>query len=73
MSPEKIREMIQSVIEDAQVQMSGEDCNFAIEVTSAAFEGKSPLQRHRMVNDIFKDEFASGALHALSIKTKLPE
>ncbi len=53
--------------------MSGEDCNFAVEVSSAAFEGQSPLQRHRMVNDIFKDEFATGELHALSIKTKLPE
>ncbi|MGC9386107.1 MAG: BolA family protein [Hydrogenovibrio sp.] len=73
MSPEKIREKIQAVIEDAQVMTSGEDCNFSVVVTSEAFEGKSPLLRHRMVNDIFKDEFASGALHALSIKTKTPE
>lgn len=73
MSPEKIREMIQMVIPDAHVVMSGEDCNFAVEVTSSEFDGKTPLQRHRMVNDIFKAEFGSGALHALSIKTKLPE
>ena len=73
MSPEKIHEKIQAVLDDAQVTMSGEDCNFAVEVSSAAFEGQSPLQRHRMVNDIFKDEFATGELHALSIKTKLPE
>lgn len=73
MSPEQIRNRIQEVIADAQVVTSGEDCNFAIEVISDAFEGKSPLQRHRMVNDIFKQDFASGALHALSIKTAVPE
>lgn len=73
MSPEKIKAMIQDQIEDAQVVMSGEDCNFVIEVTSNAFKGKSPLQCHRLVNDIFKAEFASGALHALSIKTHVPE
>jgi len=73
MSPEKIKAMIQAQIKDAQVVTSGEDCNFAIEVISSDFEGKSPLQCHRMVNDIFKAELESGALHALSIKTQLPE
>ncbi|MDR9497937.1 MAG: BolA family protein [Hydrogenovibrio sp.] len=73
MSPEKIRERIQAVLTDAQVVTSGEDCNFAIEVTSEQFVGKKPLQCHRMVNDIFKDELADGRLHALSIKTKSPE
>ncbi len=70
MSPEKIKEMIQNAIPDSQVEMSGADCNFAVTVTSSSFEGKSPLQKHRMVNDIFKAEFESGELHALSIKTK---
>jgi acid stress-induced BolA-like protein IbaG/YrbA len=73
MTPEKIKEMIQAVLPDARVVTSGEDCNFAIEVTSAAFEGKTPLQRHRMINDIFKKQLEDGTLHALSIKTKLPE
>jgi BolA protein len=41
-------------------------------VVSAAFDGKSPLQRHRMVNDLFKAELASGAIHALQISAKAP-
>ena len=73
MSPEIIRDRIQENIEDAQVVMSGEECNFSIKVVSSSFAGKSPVQRHRMVNDLFKEEFASGALHALSIKTSTPE
>ena len=73
MSPEKIREMIQAQLPDAQVTTAGEECNFTIEVTSEAFVGKSPIQRHCMINDIFKPYLESGALHALSIKTKVPE
>ncbi|WP_319380029.1 BolA/IbaG family iron-sulfur metabolism protein [Thiomicrorhabdus sp.] len=71
MSPNSIREMIQKEIPDSQVETSGENCNFSVVVTSAAFAGKSPIQRHRMVNDIFKEQFASGELHALSIKTRV--
>lgn len=71
MSPEKIKQMIQAVIPDSQVEMSGADCNFSVIVTSSAFAGKSPLQRHRMVNDVFKAQFESGELHALSIKTQV--
>lgn len=73
MSPEQIKERIQANIEGARVVTSGEDCNFAIEVYSSVFEGKTPLQRHRMVNDLFKADFESGALHALSIKTLISE
>lgn len=73
MSPEKIRELIKAELPDAQVTTSGEDCNFTIEVTSEAFIGKPPIQRHRMINDIFKPYLESGELHALSIKTKAPE
>jgi acid stress-induced BolA-like protein IbaG/YrbA len=69
MSPEKIQQMIHEAIPDCQVKMSGADCNFAVEVTSKSFNTLSPLQRHRKVNDIFKAQFASGELHALSIKT----
>lgn len=70
MSPETIRKMIQEVIPDSQVETSGLDCSFTVIVTSPVFAGKSPLQCHRLVNDIFKSHIESGELHALSIKTK---
>lgn len=70
MSPEKIKEMIQEAIPGSQVETSGADCNFAVVVTNASFEGMAPLQKHRLVNDVFKAQFESGELHALSIKTK---
>lgn len=72
MSPESIRQRIQEVLPGSTVETSGTDCSFTVIVTSAEFEGKPPIQRHRMVNEIFKADIESGALHALSIKTKTP-
>ncbi len=69
MSPDTIKQMIEAAIPESRVETNGEECNFSIIVTSKSFEGKSPIQRHRMVNDVFKTQFDSGELHALSIKT----
>lgn len=49
---------------------SGET-HFKVAVVSAAFEGQPLIKRHRMINQLLMDEFASG-LHALSLDTKTP-
>eukprot|EP00124_Ichthyophonus_hoferi_P000563 Ihof_evm16s21 gene=Ihof_evmTU16s21 len=48
------------------------ESHFKIVVVSDAFKGKTPIQRHRAVNEALKEEFANG-LHALSIDAKTPE
>ncbi|KAF8441471.1 bola-like protein-domain-containing protein [Boletus edulis BED1] len=54
----------------AQGGGSGET-HFAVQIISEAFEGKSTLQRHRLVYSALSDELAQG-LHALSLKTATP-
>ena len=49
---------------------SGET-HFKVAVVSEAFEGKSAVQRHRMVYAALGDEFRAG-LHALSLSTRTP-
>lgn len=47
---------------------SGRDeTHFVVSVTSQAFEGKSLIQRHRMVYDLLKEEI-DGGIHALTIR-----
>jgi BolA protein len=46
--------------------------HFTIKVVSAAFAGKSRLERHRMVNEVLAQELA-GKIHALAIKALAPE
>lgn len=40
-------------------------------IVSDAFNGKPLIERHRMVNDIFKEELKE--IHALTLKTLTPE
>jgi BolA protein len=49
----------------------GGDSHFRVRIVSAAFEGKSRIERQRMVNAVLADEFAAG-LHALSLVTLTP-
>ncbi|MBL8566066.1 MAG: BolA family transcriptional regulator [Hyphomicrobiaceae bacterium] len=47
------------------------ESHFRILVVSAAFTGKSRVDRHRMVNELLADELA-GRVHALALKTYAP-
>jgi BolA protein len=49
----------------------GNESHFRVEVVSAAFEGKSRVERHRMVNALLAQEIAEG-VHALAIGAKAP-
>jgi BolA protein len=46
--------------------------HFILKVASPLFEGKSLLERHRMVYAALENEIASEAIHALSLKTLTP-
>lgn len=43
------------------------ETHFLIRITAPAFVGVSRLQRHRMINDVVRDELAE-RVHALSIE-----
>jgi acid stress-induced BolA-like protein IbaG/YrbA len=72
METKKIEALIEAGIPGARVEVTGDGRHFEAVVVSDAFEGKSLIQRHRMVMDTVKAEIASDELHALSIKTALP-
>ncbi|MCH2459077.1 MAG: BolA family transcriptional regulator [Henriciella sp.] len=43
------------------------ESHFAVVVVANAFDGKSRVERHRMVNEALADELAGG-IHALAIR-----
>ncbi len=74
MAPELIIEKIRAVLPDAQVELTdltGTQDHWQATVISAAFKGKSPIQRHRMVFDALEQEM-KGPIHALSLNTRTP-
>ncbi len=46
--------------------------HFIVKIVSNAFEGKSPVQRHRMVFEAM-DELMQSEVHALSIQADTPK
>ena len=48
------------------------ETHFTVEVVSAAFEGKSLIERHRLVNALLSEELAD-RVHALAISAKTPQ
>ncbi|KAK7053487.1 BolA domain UV induced protein Uvi31 [Paramarasmius palmivorus] len=50
---------------------SNGETHFSINIVSEAFEGKTTIQRHRMIYDLLGEELQQG-LHALSLRTKTP-
>lgn len=47
------------------------DSHFRILVVSEVFSGKSRVERHRLINDLLKDELAGG-IHALALSPLAP-
>lgn len=71
-TPDELRDRITAAIPGAEVAVQSEDnVHFAAQVKAAAFAGKTRLEQHRMVMDVFGDELG-GSIHALSLKTETP-
>ena len=49
----------------------GGETHFRVYIVSKAFEGKSRIERHRMINSTLAAEL-SGGVHALAIKAEAP-
>jgi len=49
----------------------GGESHFRVNIVSPAFEGKSRIERHRMVNATLAAELA-GTVHALAVKAQTP-
>ncbi|GJD48098.1 DNA-binding transcriptional regulator BolA [Methylobacterium crusticola] len=49
----------------------GGETHVRLDVVSAAFEGKTRVERHRMVNGLLDEAFGRG-LHALALRARTP-
>ncbi len=68
-----IEQMIRKGLPDAEVVVSGDDgVHFEAVVRCLSFAGKPTLARHRMVYATLGDLMGS-EIHALGLKTELPD
>lgn len=76
MTADQIKARIQTLAPNTQAQLidlTGTQDHWQAIIVSSAFEGKTLVERHRMVFDLFKAEVESNDVHALTLKTYTPE
>ena len=72
MNADTIRQMIETGLPGANVQVQGDDgVHFEATVVCQAFSGKLPLARHRMVYATLGERMG-GDIHALQLRTLTP-
>jgi acid stress-induced BolA-like protein IbaG/YrbA len=67
-----IKTILEDGLPEAYVRVGGDGTHFEAVIVSPAFEGKTLLQRHRLVNALLGEHINSGALHAFSMQTLTP-
>ena len=69
MTADEIARRIEAALPGARAEVSGEDAHFSAVVSAPAFAGRSRIEQHKMIYDLFRDEMASEAIHALALRT----
>jgi acid stress-induced BolA-like protein IbaG/YrbA len=69
----EIKQLVESQLTDCQAEVTGGDRKFRLVVTSPAFIGLSLVQQQQLIYKILDSHIKQGTIHALSIKTHLPE
>ncbi|PMR68746.1 cell division protein BolA [Halomonas heilongjiangensis] len=72
MLPSEVKALLEARIDDCEFHIQGEGCNFQVVAVGEVFDGLSPVKRQQLIYGALSAEIASGALHAVSIKTYTP-
>jgi stress-induced morphogen len=73
MKPDDIKQLVKEALPDASIELvdtAGDGDHYSITVTSAAFQGKSRVEQHRMVTGALGAKMGT-TLHALQVTTRV--
>ena len=72
MQPSDVKALLEARIQGCDFHIQGEGCNFQVIAVGDVFDGLSPVKRQQLIYGALSEEIASGAVHAVSIKTYTP-
>lgn len=75
-SPQQVEEMIKMRLPDAQVEvqdLKGSGDHYQVTVVSSQFVDKGLVQQHQLIYQALNQAMSSEAIHALAIKTSIPQ
>ena len=70
---EQIKSLVESNLENVEATVVGDGSHFEVVVIGACFEGKSLLQKQKMVYATLAEKITSGEVHAITIKAYTAE
>lgn len=73
MGPDEIKEIIAAGLDASEIIVEGDGYKNEAIVVSTVFEGLNSVKRHQAVYTTLREQIASGAVHAISIKAYTPE
>lgn len=72
MTNEKLISLLSEFFAENEIQIGGDGHHFDAYIVSEKFQGKSLIERQRMVYALLNPYIQSGELHAISMKLKTP-
>ena len=72
MEPDEIRRLIESGLDCAHVEVTGDGRHFDAVVVSGEFKGKPMVRQHRLVYETLGERFDNDVVHALALRTYTP-
>lgn len=72
MNAEEIKALLEAGLADAEAQVESDGRHVSAVIVSPVFEGLRPVQRQQLVYKVVNEQIASGAIHALNMKTLTP-
>lgn len=67
-----IKELLAAEFPNCDIEVSGQGCNFKIDITHEIFAGKNRVARQRLVNRVIEEHLQNGTIHAVTIIAKAP-
>jgi acid stress-induced BolA-like protein IbaG/YrbA len=72
MESSEIKTILQAALPGCDIQVQGDGRHFDLVIVGDVFAGARTLKRQQMVYGILNEHIASGALHAVNMKTLTP-
>ncbi len=69
---DKIESLINQGMKIRELSVEGAESKYTVNVISDEFDGKSTIQRHKMIYALLDNYIKTGEIHALTIKAMAP-
>ncbi|HKM36131.1 MAG TPA: BolA family protein [Thiopseudomonas sp.] len=68
MQGDAVKQLLEEKLENTQVEVEGEGCNFQLNMISDDLAALSPVKRQQQVYGVLNPWIADGSIHAVTMK-----